>query len=203
DLVGNFFGRKLERRIPLIVYKDSVSLASGFKWGRDQKAAGVYWRGTIGILSPRLYVKNTKQVQRNFLKQGPVVHELVHLWVDDMTQGNYTRWWSEGVAQYVERELTGFAFGNPFVREREFDYYTLEELENGFDDLDKSIAYWESLKFIDFIVKEHGPGCVVEIVNALRRNEKMSQVVEGVTSIRYDMLQKLFYQELDINEREV
>ncbi|MDR1615545.1 MAG: hypothetical protein LBR98_00775 [Syntrophomonadaceae bacterium] len=203
DLVGNFFGGKPERKIPLMVYEDSTSLASSFGWERDQKAAGVYWKGTICILSPRFYVKNTEQLTKKFLTQGPLVHELAHLWVDDMTRGNCPRWWTEGIAQYAERELTGFIFGNPFTEKREFTYYTLAELENAFDNLDKSIAYWESLRFVDFMVQKYGAGCMFAIMKALRRNGKIFQAIEEVTDMKYNVFQQLFYQDLEINRREV
>ncbi|NLB88000.1 MAG: hypothetical protein GX790_02045, partial [Syntrophomonadaceae bacterium] len=98
--VTQLFGYTPKTKTTVVVYPDTESLAKSFGWNKNEKAMGVYWAGTIRILSPSQWV--TGQVEDEFYKEGPMVHEFTHLIVDDLTNGNYSRWWTEGIAQYVE-----------------------------------------------------------------------------------------------------
>lgn len=203
DLVGAFFGSLPVEQITMVVYPDNASLAQSFGWERNEKAMGVYWGGTIRILSPQLYLIKPGEIKEAFLTKGPMVHELTHLWVDNMTRGNYTRWWTEGVAQYVEREATGFTFGNPFANGQEISFYILSDLEKDFDRLEQSVAYWESLKMIDYLIDHYGKASIFQIMSDLGEGKKMSQAIEEALGISYNIFQQQFYQELEGNGREV
>ena len=51
---------------------------------------------------------------KDYFKEGPMVHEYTHLVVDELTGGNYSRWFTEGVAQYVEQQVTGYTLDMDF-----------------------------------------------------------------------------------------
>ncbi len=183
SVAGFFDSWPDNERITMIVYPDQESLGKSFGWGHDASTMGVYWGGTIRILSPTYYIK--EKSNQDFWQKGPMVHELTHYWIDTITAGNYPRWWTEGVAQYVEREQTGFVFSNPFAQNGDYNYYSVTELDKNFDKLDSQIAYWESLQIIDYLVTNYGENSLFIILDELSQNKDIKYAIEKVTQVDY------------------
>jgi hypothetical protein len=176
------FGRKPENITTIVVYPNSASLATSFGWDKDEKALGVYYGGTIRILSPREWL-NGGDIKAKFIKEGPMNHELAHLLVDEMTRGNYNRWWTEGIAQYVEKKTTGFEFTDPFAGKSEIKCYQFSVLEKNFDQLDQQVAYWQSLKAIEYIADIYGEDKLFTILNCLGNGNTMAQAIHNSLGI--------------------
>lgn len=192
--VSEFFGKKpIDDQTVIIIYPNTESLAASFGWDKDEKAMGVYWGGTIRLLSPREWI-GRGDLKEEFYYKGPIVHEFAHLLVDDMTRGNYTRWWTEAVAQYVEKQITGFEFQNPFRHGNKIKLYELSVLERDFDNLDQQIAYWQSLKIIEYIVDKHGKEKVFEILEFLGEGKNMTQALEKSLEIDINTFEQQYTQ---------
>jgi hypothetical protein len=91
DTVSAMFGLEPGSRTVIVVYPDSNSLSQSFGWDKDANAMGVYWAGSIRILSPREWL-GEQDMSLHFTREGPMVHEFAHLMVDEMSRGNYNRW---------------------------------------------------------------------------------------------------------------
>ncbi len=193
--VSSVFGQKPKDKTIIIVYPDNQSLAKSFGWDKDEKAMGVYWAGSIRILSPRVWLSGSN-IEEQFLKEGPVHHEFAHLMVDEITKGNYNRWWTEGIAQYVEKKITGFEFADPYKYRKEIEYYSLDVLEKRFDSLDQQIAYWESLKAVEFIVNKYGEENILSILNNMGDGYNLAQALSKTLNISYTTFEQDFYHEL-------
>ncbi len=194
--VTDRLGQVPGQQTTIVIYPDSTSLAASFGWDKNEKALGVYWGGTIRVLSPGAWMSNPWQQDR-FTKEGPMVHEFTHLMVDEMTRGNYNRWWTEGVAQYTEKNITGFEFATPFNGKQQFHYYTLDNLDKNFDRLDQSIAYWEALQAVDFIADIYGDDKIYAIIHWLSKGDDMPRAIEKALGIDYDIFSHNFYQYLE------
>lgn len=122
--------------VTVVIHPDQASLAKALGWEHERNAVGVYWAGLIRVLSPKVYIADPLSLggRRTFERQGPMVHELTHLIMDYHSAGNYPRWFTEGVAQYVERELTGYEWISPRV-DLTLERYSLRELTTAFDRL--------------------------------------------------------------------
>lgn len=175
--VSEFFDRETLKKTTLVVYPDTTSLAQSFGWDRDEKAMGVYWGGTIRILSPRAWINDEQVMLQRFSSEGPIVHEFAHLIVDDITRGNYNRWWTEGIAQYVEKNIIGFAFADPFDG-REVLIYSFADMEKHFDELDQARAYWQSLKAVEYIVNTFGEVKIFDILESLSEGMSMQKAIQ-------------------------
>jgi hypothetical protein len=193
DSVSSMFGLKPGGRTIIVVYPDSSSLSQSFGWDKDANAMGVYWAGSIRILSPREWL-GEKDMQLYFAREGPMVHEFAHLMVDEISRGNYNRWWTEGIAQYVEKKITGFEFSSPFVGDQKVEYYQLKQLGKKFDQLDQSIAYWESLQAAEYIAERYGEDSLFSITRQLGQGKSLEQAIEIVLSIPYTEWEEDFYQ---------
>ncbi len=174
--VSAVMGQEPSVKTAIIIFPDSASLAKSFGWDKDEKAMGVYWGGTIRILSPGEWLGDPADREK-FMQEGPMVHEFAHLLVDEMTRGNYNRWWTEGIAQYVEKKITGFEFDDPFTGGKTKSYYSLKQLEKNFDTADQSIAYWQSLKLVEFIADRYGEEKIYQILNELGDGYTMEQAI--------------------------
>ncbi len=193
--VGKEMGWQAQQETSIVVYPDSQSLAKSFGWDKDEKAMGVYWGGTIRVLSPREWLKQSYD-QDEFLREGPMVHEFVHLMVDDKTRGNYNRWWTEGIAQYIEKKITGFEFDTP-KGGRPGQIYSFEELEKKFDELNQQMAYWESLQAIEFIAYQYGEGQLYMIMDYLAKGYSVSKAIEKTTGIDFNTFAYQCYQYME------
>lgn len=196
--VNEEFGWEPSRKTTLVVYPNGQSLASSFGWDKNEKAMGVYWGGSIRVLSPREWLTGD-DIKEKFMKEGPMVHEFTHLMVDEITRGNYNRWWTEGIAQYAEKKITGFQFADPFTGGRDMEYYNLEKLASDFDRLDQQVAYWESLQLVEYIIDQYGEDEIFNILEQLGQNKTMAQAVQECLEIDYNTFEKNFYQSLSNN----
>lgn len=196
--VTGVFGQKPARKTTIIIYPDSASLARSFGWDRNEKALGVYWGGTIRILSPGAWLKGD-DIQGNFAQQGPMVHELTHLLVDDITRGNYNRWWTEGIAQYVEKKTTGFEFSEPFTNSADMQYYHFSALARNFDKLDQPVAYWQSLKAVEFIAQRYGEQSLFDILYSLGQQNTMDEAIYDILGIDMNTFEQEFGQYIQQN----
>lgn len=196
--VTKTFGQQPRERTTIVIYPNSSSLARSFGWDRDEKAMGVYWAGSIRVLSPREWMAPGDSSDR-FTREGPMTHEFAHLMVDELTRGNYNRWWTEGVAQYIEKQSTGFEFADPFAGGQEQSYYQLSSLDRNFDKLDQSIAYWESLKAIEYIAKTNGEDSLFQIMDQLGEGKSLQTAIEKTLGVDYRTWEQDFYSYLEKN----
>lgn len=175
--VDAYFGQSIDNRIPIVVYADTESLASSMGWERNQQAMGVYWAGTIRVLDPADWVKSD-DIYSEFYQNGPMVHEYAHLQIDYLTGGNYPRWFTEGLAQYVEKRLNGFQFETPDIKR---EPYTLDKLGKSFDSLNEAQAYWQSLTAVEYIIEMYGEETPFVIMNLLKQGYTMPEALDEVT----------------------
>ncbi|MEW6623405.1 MAG: hypothetical protein AB1420_09810 [Bacillota bacterium] len=165
-----------KRTVPIVIYPDNASLVKSFGWDADESALGVYWAGVIRVLSPFEWLdENMSQEEMliRFRESGPMVHEYVHLVVDYRTKGNYTRWFTEGIAQLIERDITGFEFDYPA---KKGEWYPLKDMDRGFDKLpSQSNAYRQSLVMVEKLVNEYGYEGLNKILDYLGEGKTMKQ----------------------------
>lgn len=172
----------------VIIYPDAESLALSFGWQGDANTMGVYFKGVIRILDPRLWIEG--DVREAFFREGPMVHELVHLMIDYMTQGNYPRWFTEGVAQYVEKKVTGFELAGPFGDEKAV--YDFAYLDKNFDRIDQATAYWQSLMAVEEMVKLYGEDNLFQMLSFLAKGYDFSAAFQSTTKTSFSQFEEDF-----------
>lgn len=158
-------------KICMKIYPDTESLAESFGWEKDEQAMGAYADGVIGILAPSSWM-GENQSQERFEREGPVLHELTHLLVDEMCEGHYNRWWTEGVAQYMEKKIYHFQMTPPDSIET---FYSLEQMTQNFDRLKQRQAYWQALQTVEFLEEKHPGSSLKEIMQQAARSKNFEQ----------------------------
>ncbi len=167
----------------VIMYGDRGELNKNFGWSNGQSAMGVYWGGVIDVLSPQAWLKDGTAGE--YIRTGPMVHEYTHLVLDHMARGNYPRWFTEGLAQYLEYKVNGYEWRTPdnALTSR---LYTQSELDRDFDNLpSQALAYRESLAAIRYIAVVHGDDKLRQVIAALSAGRTMEQAINGSLGMDY------------------
>lgn len=182
--VTGFFKLEPRGKTMIIVYPDTASLARSFGWDRNQKAEGVYWAGSIRVISPEYWQEET--LTDEDLPAGPLVHEFAHLMVDERTGGNYNRWWTEGIAQYTEKKITGFQFEEPFADNQEIKILPLSVLNKNFDNHQGPVAYWQSLKIVEYIAYNYGEDKLFIIMDNLKQGDNIKTAISKALGVNFN-----------------
>lgn len=181
-------------RTLIVVYPTKESLNRSFGWDADESAMGVYWAGVIRVLSPNAWIQEESPLQlaRVFAEEGPMAHEFTHLMVDYSTGGNYTRWLTEGIAQYEEARLTGYQLDHPVITDAE-QMYPLHSMERDFDNLkNQNMAYYESLLVVNYLVERYGETGISELLSQLGHGLTMDQSFQRAFGISLDQFETDF-----------
>lgn len=180
DLVVSQVGYRPAGRVPLILYPDRTELRAAYGWGKGQSAVGVYWRGTVGLLSPKVWIAadDPAELAADFRRSNPIAHELTHYALDLMTDGNYPRWFTEGLAQYVEEMATGYVWleaGSTLDQ----PLYTLSELTARFDSLpNQPLAYRMSHSLVAYMADTYGQAGLARLIALLGEGVPFDRAVE-------------------------
>ena len=201
DAVAEIMNYRPQNKVLLIIYPDQKTLNKSFGWAGDKSTAGAYWAGSVRILSPLALAgeeKDDVRIKSVFLTQGPVSHELAHYVIDEKTGGNYPRWLSEGLAQYVEEKITGFRLEVPSL-EQQKELYPLSQMDRGFDNLpDQTLAYWQSLHTVNFLLDRYGMEKMQDLLTALQTGLKLEQAFRQVYDLPVAELEQQLQGQLKI-----
>lgn len=168
----------------LLVYADRKEMNRLFGWSGDRGAMGVYWGGVIQLLSPHDWLKSGEAAE--FIRSGPMVHEFTHLVFDHMTNGNYSRWFTEGLAQYMEYKTSGYEWLTATNREP-YSLYSQTDLDRNFDNLpDQSRAYRSSLTAIQYIVTVYGEQTLQSIIKQMQQGQSYDKAIVQVLATDYE-----------------
>jgi hypothetical protein len=165
----------------LVIAPRQTVLRQTFGWGENTGALGVYVADTIIILSPRAWEWEHPLLREAvFARRGPLVHEYTHYLLDQRAQGNYPRWFSEGLAQYIEYQVLGHewveagsSLANPL--------YSQQELTDDFDQLpNQALAYRQSFSMVSFLAALQGDAALNNLITLLGRGEDFNTALEQI-----------------------
>lgn len=165
--LSKIFGYTAKDKIKVIIFPSKDYMNSILRLPKQQRAMGIYSSGLISILSPKEWIAadDKKMFENIFNNTGPIAHELTHYFVDKKTNGNYPAWFTEGVALFFEKQLTGYEWGKGVKYKQE--PYSIEELTNRFEKLDQDYAYRRSYEIIYEYVKENGVSKLLDTMKKL------------------------------------
>ncbi|MCR4430322.1 MAG: peptidase MA family metallohydrolase [Tepidanaerobacteraceae bacterium] len=174
--VGRDLGFFPKDRIPIIIFPDSRSLQQAFHWPADESNQGVYYRGIIYVQAPGAWIDDAPNIEEIFYIKGPMVHEYTHLAVDRLTGGNYSRWFTEGVAQYEEERITGYTLARDFDIDKK-ESYSIGDIISRFDDLpDVPKAYIAALNMTKIMAGKDGVGEIRKILSQLKDGASADEI---------------------------
>lgn len=157
-----------------VVFPDENALSSAIGFQSDAAPMGAYYGGVINVLSPGAWIKNSteSEAKDRFLKEGPLIHEMVHFAIDLKAGGNYPLWFTEGVALYYENKLTAFNW-RPDLNDVS-QHIAFEDLQNNFKDMDSGIAYRCAFNRISEFVGKYGEDSLQSLILKLGEGESFA-----------------------------
>lgn len=196
DRVTRDLGYTPAEKTLIAVYPTREALQESFGWPASQSAVGVYWAGAIRLLSPHAWAPadSAGELARVFRSAGPLVHEYTHLVLDYLTDGNYPRWFTEGLAQWEEYRVTGYVWNDPdgdLAGRAPDELYSLHDLEAGFDSLsNQALAYRESLSLVTYMATDDGGAKLKAVIAKLAQHYPLSFAVSTVYGQSMDQLEQ-------------
>lgn len=156
------------------------------KLSSDMNPMGLYYGRVLNILSPKAWIqeKDLESMKQVFRKEGPMVHELTHLFIDEMAMGNYPTWFTEGMALYMEKKYMGYEWG--LYRDIDTSEVTIKNLTNHFEDIDEFAAYKKSIEIIESWVELYGEEKVMLLLKYLEQGFTLEQAVDREFHISLD-----------------
>ncbi len=194
-------------KVPILLYADYSSLDEQFGSRPGFRALGAYWCGVIQVLSPRLWLSERPPVdaRRQLWTRGPIIHEYTHYLLDKLIpRGNYPRWLSEGLAQYVEYREAGYlwleASNTISTPIRDSGLYSIAELGGGFDSLpNTALAYREAFLLVTYLVDSQGPDTFSHVLKGLASGLSFEVSLLRATGLSLAQLEDLWLDWLDHN----
>ncbi len=168
------FNYEAKGKIPIILHRDIEKMKKTAFMKTQGIPMGLYIGNTIHILSPGIWIKSDKKKAEIFEEEGPIIHEMVHYIVDDITKGNHKEWFFEGISLYTEYLYTGFVIGDAVQHE---ELYAFDELVNNFKDLDQIKAYYSSFIAIKTLAEENN----FEYLNSMLQYLREGNILEKNT----------------------
>lgn len=168
----------------IFIEPDRNALRQSMGWGDGEGALGVYWSGVVRLLSPHVWIDapDRAQLARMFRRTGPLAHELTHLTLDYAAAGNYPHWFSEGLAQWVERKLTGYVWIESSST-LEQPLYSYEELHRSFDALpNQALAYRQAYLWVAYLETLRGGDGLRQLVRELQAGRPWAVALQRVYS---------------------
>lgn len=185
--VNSALGFTPQRKVPIVIYPSEEELATSFGWPVDEGALGAYWVGTIRVLSPKAWITDESRLGERFWEAGPMAHEYTHFVIDHLTHGNYPRWLTEGLAQWQDREVTGFMFSFSAEELGTLTPYSLKQLDRDFDDQpNQMLAYWQALAAVEFMDKQYSIDKIKELINRLGEGYNLGVAFESTFGISFN-----------------
>lgn len=183
--ICNLFEYYPSKKSDVIIYRDEKSLLENLRFDHSNTPIGVYYSGIINILSPIIWIKDIENLEQTYELNGPIVHEFTHLLVDEITNGNYPMWLTEGLALYTEYEITGFEWNRYNMYE---DKITIKKLDENFDAIDQVAAYRKSFEVVRWMSETWGFEKTRNILQILGRGSSINKTVKTVLKIDlYDL----------------
>lgn len=162
-------------RIPLVVagsYSDLGNLlgiqGAGATAGAEQDGVVFIVRpGSDGATSPGGWAA------------VPLVHELVHYWLDKEAADRYPRWFTEGLAEYAQWQATHAVL--PAPPDWTAEIYRPQQIDGQFDSSGQAVAYRQALSLVQFMAAHFGPGAPWQVAMRLHSGDGFAAALQDVT----------------------
>ena len=158
-----------------VVHASPEDLARSFGWDPQDPPLGFYAAGVIHVADPLTWAGR----RETFMRLGPVPHELAHWLLDRSALGNYPAWFTEGLAQAVDREITGFTFGWA----ESCPPVAWDDLNGAFASLPTDEAYGAALCLYDRLAAQGEPGHLVRLAQELAAGRPFAAAVRQVYGV--------------------
>lgn len=170
EALTEIFCYRPENKVILVIHKDASRMMSVTMLSKGTPPMGVYYADSIHVLDPEQLFKDN--LEESFYSEGPVLHELTHLFIDNIAGGNYPTWFTEGVSLYFEYAVDGYEWGEGVIIDDEA--YNISSLSDDFFRLDQYLAYAQSFRLVKGFVDRYGEDELIRLIYNLGEGKDFS-----------------------------
>jgi hypothetical protein len=155
------------------------------------------WTGAVNDGKLRIPISGVSQMTPELSRV--LKHELAHSFIAQATGGRCPVWLNEGIAQMVEPKSTAqyapflvqlFSSGNAMPLR------SLEGSFTGYSSAQASIAYIESLAYVDYIRKVYGISRITDLMRDINEGEGPEEALKSVIHDDYAQLEYEYSRQL-------
>ncbi len=174
--ITDVFQYEFKDKILVVIYDRADLMMNTTMLKKGDPPMGVYYGNSVHILNPGLWIERVDKLEYLFYNEGPMLHELVHLFTDHIGNGNFPMWFTEGVSLYFEYMVDGYEWGKEIVF-TDTNTYTIEELNSNFCSLNQYRAYTQSFRLVKNMVDNHGLDKLIDIITLLGKGHNMNEFI--------------------------
>lgn len=176
EKIIEIFQYKLKNKILIVIYNNKDLMMDTTMLKRGDPPMGVYYGNSVHISNPKDWIEKTEELEYIFYKEGPMLHELAHLFTDHIGNGNFPMWFTEGVSLYFEYIVDDYEWGKDVIF-TDSNNYTIEELNSNFNSLNQYEAYTKSFRLVKNMVDNHGLNKLIDLISSLGKGHKMKEYI--------------------------
>ena len=182
---------------PLVEIFNRAKGAGGHQWF-SARMTGLPYVGTIAASTGRMVAMvspGEPSLATRFNWARVLKHELVHVITLQQTDFNIPRWFTEGLAVWCEGHPRPQAWSELLVRRvGEGDLFDLESINFAFTRPDSSddwaMAYCQAELYVEFMLRDHRPDVLVELLAEYARNPSTPRAIERVFGLSAEEFEK-------------
>jgi tetratricopeptide (TPR) repeat protein len=181
---------------PLIEIFNRAKGVGGHQWF-SARMTGLPYVGTIAASTGRIVAMvspGEPSLKRRFNWARVLKHELVHVITLQQTDFNIPRWFTEGLAVWSEGEPRPQSWTELLVRRvGEGELFDLESIDFAFTRPDSSadwaMAYCQAELYVEFMLHDHRPEVLVELLGAYADNLSTPEALDRVFGLSAEEFQ--------------
>lgn len=169
------------RPIVVRLHQSQASLQQALGSGDYAPTLGAYYLGKLELLAPQAWRPDMLRADAlaYYALEGPVVHELTHLFLDYQALGQYPIWFSEGLAQYWEMRLRGYVWQEGGSAWQDAPH-SVADLTGSFASLPEAVAYQEAFSLVQFLYEKVGDSGMSHLLFELRQGQQFGKALRAV-----------------------
>ena len=195
ELCERFGYRPAEK--PLVEIFNRAKGVGGHQWF-SSRMTGLPYVGTIAASTGSVVAMvspGEPSLKTRFNWARVLKHELVHVITLQQTDFNIPRWFTEGLAVWSEGEPRPQTWTELLVRRvGKRDLFDLESINFAFTRPDSSddwaMAYCQAELYVEFMLRDHRPDVLVELLGAYAENPSTPQALERVFGLSAEEFQQ-------------
>lgn len=160
DILNGYFPSHIEH-VDIILYPTLHSLQQQLRISPGADVLGAYFGERINVLSPRAWKVGDRFLYDQDQLKNTVLHEMTHMFVDVLAQGNFPLWFTEGTALYMEYDTLDYEWAADVSMKKLF---SVDELDARLNSKDGNLAYRQSFLMVRKLVETGGKKKLLDLI---------------------------------------
>lgn len=175
-ILNGYFPSHIEH-VDIILYPSLHSLQQQLRISPGADVLGAYYGKRINVLSPRAWKVGDRFSCGQDQLKNTVLHEMAHMFVDVLAQGNFPLWFTEGTALYIEYDTLDYEWAANVPMKKLFP---VDELDARLNSKDGNLAYRQSFLMVRKLVETGGKKKLLDLIKEAGQGISFDNSVKNI-----------------------